>query len=460
MMRRSLTTLLSLPLLLWLPSCGSGGGGSSTTTPTTAPPGSVQVVLDTTAGTEIVLQGQVVAASLRATDGSLTPNLLASPQVVTFADPAGQPGSLTLRGAPEGSYGKLHLMLAAGSAQALLADGTTVPVDVASVDLEVAFGEPAAHSRDRVTWLRVQHADALALTMGAGRAAWTPHFQGGRADGTELGATLQVMAVRNGGATCLLGDGALHVSFGAGADLRDSDDNPIGDVATFLAGCRAGDDLQIDGTLDDSGGLRCHRARHRGGNREPRLIGRILELLPREQSFRMLVLAEARRGGERNWLPTPQRMLVRAENAHIRFSHTWRVLTFADLQVDDLVKVEWTRRSEGVLVAREIEVTHRGGQPILPEFQGAVAEVNLTERTLVLVPRRDDPILVGGQSVDRLLVRIGERTELIRQERRGGGRSVIRLEDIVVGQDRAWVRGELVERRTVAASRVRVRDDS
>src|SRR5262249_23913547 len=57
----------------------------------------------------------------------------------------------------------------------------------------------------------------------------------------------------------------------------------------------------------------------------------------------------------------------------------------------------------------------RGGQrePALPESEGSVAGVDVDHGTIRVVPRRDDPLLVGGTSVAEVLVVVAPSTRLV-----------------------------------------------
>jgi hypothetical protein len=246
------------------------------------------------------------------------------------------------------------------------------------------------------------------------------------------------------------------VTFRAEAELRGHDDQPA-DLATFLAGLRADDDLRVQGTLDDSGGLHAHGASHRRhGDDGPHRLGRIVELLPTD-SFRMVVLVEVRDHGR--FLPTGQTTIILVHAASARVHDGRTALTFAALHTDDLVEVEGPLGPDGSVVAREVELEREGAQAPVPEVQGNVAAVDPVARTLLLTRHGDDPLFAGGQPVAQLQVRFTERTVLVRRTA-GGERLPIRLEQVMPGQDRAWVHGILIAPDTIEAIDVRVRDDA
>src|SRR5262249_43536672 len=101
---------------------------------------------------------------------------------------------------------------------------------------------------------------------------------------------------------------------------------------------------------------------------------------------------------------------------------------------------------------------HHVGQTPMPEVQGAVAAVDLVGRTILLVPRGNAPLHIGGQFLAELRVRVTEGTVLVRQE--SGERTPIGPEGIAAGRDRAWVRGVPATPSSFEATQVRVRDDA
>jgi hypothetical protein len=197
-------TALALPLLLFA-ACSGGGGGTADPGAAGAGPGSMQVVLDTTAGTDAFLQAQLVAVTLRRADGSLTDDLLHGPVLCNFADPAGEPSTILLRSVPDDDYAELHLLLAPGSAVCALADGNRVPVDLPSPDVAIALTTHVRHEHTRVTWLHAGHLGAVQLSPVGGRAAWTPHLHGEPAEGSELHCSAAIVAVQGQEVLCRLG---------------------------------------------------------------------------------------------------------------------------------------------------------------------------------------------------------------------------------------------------------------
>ena len=176
----------------------------------------------------------------------------------------------------------------------------------------------------------------------------------------------------------------------------------------------------------------------------------------------MRVLAETRRGDRRR-LDPPIDVLVMASDALIHRPNTREFLAFEHLLVGDLAKVKVRSRTEvpgGLteIVASEIEVPRRDGEPLRPEWQGQVQAVDLAARTIVVQPR-GEPIVINGESVPFARVRVGIDTPMQRRERNGPGRTAITLEQVVAGQDRIWWRGTVTGPATTAATWVRVRHE-
>lgn len=453
-------SLLLSALFLVPAACGGGGGAAAGGNAAPGQPGAVYVALDTATGSEALVQFQVAAVALERADGSLTGNLLGTPQMVTFADPSGELDGLALASVPTGDYDSVHLLIAPGSGIALYPNGTTAPVTLAA-DLEVPIADGLQHLATGRSWLALGQNGARPPAAGAALRQWQPAMSC-RADGsTQTLYGVRVAAVQAGGLVTQVGvvdDGALQVEFAAGCVF---DDHPRG-ADDFLRSSARGDDLALDGTLHRDGRfVASHVHRHGRGNDGPRLLGRITELRPATSSFVLHVLAEVRRG-DRRLLPVPEDVLVDATAARIHHSDDRRVLGFADLQLEQLAKVEWTSRTPVVgdldlVVAREVEVTS-GSVPMRPEWEGAVQSVDLQARTIVVVPRGDDPIVIDGQSVTSADVHVGTELVIERRERRGGGRTTIGLDGVVAGE-RIWWRGTVTGPNAIDASWVRVRAD-
>jgi len=450
--------------LFLLYGCSGGGGGQSVGVDSSAP-GSVGVVLDTRTGTDGLVQFVVVGATLERADGTTTRNLVPSAVEVTFADPSGEVSGLRLQDVPTGSYQRLLLALAPGSGSLLGRDGVVRPID-AGVLLAIPIADGLQHVASAASWLAVGHNQAPMVPSGgawrfepnlSGRAEGSEHELAGLVPVVVLGTTVEARLPAAGG-------GVLALEFAPGCTFGDDDANSFASAAAFVNGLGSDDELRACGTLDRAGSLRVTHARRGRGNDGPRLLGRIVELRPATMSFVLRVQAEVRRG-DRLLRNPPVDMLVDATLARLHRPNAQVQLAFADLAVDDLVKVKWTSRTPAtateleLVVAREIEVPGSSGVPLAPEWEGRVQSVDLAGNRIVVVPRNDDPIFVNGVSVASVDVVVDAGTTLERRERRGGGRATIQLGDIVPGEDRVWWRGTVTGPAEVSATWVRVREE-
>jgi hypothetical protein len=442
---------------LALAACSGGGTADAGPAPDQ---GTVSVVLDTATGSDAVVQYQLAAVVFERADGSATANVLAEPMLVTLADPSGAAAGIALGSVPVGTYTAVHLGLAPGSGVARYGDGTTAEV-VVTPDLVVPIRDDLTHLQGRTSWLVIGHDGAPPPSATATERSWQPLLHA-RPDGADTTLTdLRVVSVSGTSVTAtapLADDRAVEVAFDGACTF---DDHP-GGRAEFLRGTGAGDTIEVEGTLHRDGSLSARRARRGSRDDGPRLLGRIASLRPLATTFVLDVQAVLQRGGHRE-LPAPHQVLVDASSARIHASDERRVLAFGDLAPGMLAKVDVARRVQvpgelDVVVAREIEVA-ASAAPMQPQWQGAVQRVDLTTRTIVVVPRGDDPLVVGGQSVASIDLHVGTEVAIERRERRGPGRTPIRLVDVVPGSDRIWFRGTVTGARSIDASSVRVRDD-
>lgn len=447
--------LSCIPLLL-VAACT--GGGSSADSQTAPVPGTVQLLLDPATGSDSFVEVEVAAAALQRPDGSLTANLLPAPVLLTLADPTGDLQGLRLPGTPAGSYRGLHLMLAPGSGHAVFADGSRAPVDFASPDLAVPFDVDLVTDGLGSAWVRARHTAAVALHGGANhRVAWAPQLRADSAVGLQLqDARMHVLRVHGNrvfGGLNGTDPAAVELQFDANAILLDANGVSVSDPATYLESVAPGSDISVTGVCDGHGSVRSQSVRQ--CNAGPRLIGRITDLDPLAGTFGMDVQAEAG-PGHRALLGTPDHVVVHVGMAPIHFSHTWRSLTFAELMVGDLAKVRVAGRTGSDVAASEIEISSHQGAPACQETEGLVDEVRLAENLIVLVPRGNDPLLVGGLSVARAEVTVTAST-IIERFAPGAPHTPIQLGDLVAGQDRVWVRGTATGPASLAASYLRVR---
>jgi hypothetical protein len=456
-MLRHLLRFLPLVSLLCLPGCGGSGGGAGGTSQPAA--GSVLVVVDTATGSDALVQFQVDGAVLEYADGSTTKNLLANPHMVTLSDPTGEADGLVLRDAPSGDYTALRLFLVPASGATLQPNGSILPA-TAVVDLRVPITDGLLHTSLATSWLVIGHNGTPPPANAS--ATWTPQMSA-RADGAtveldNLGVAL-VQAPDLVTRSSVHDDAALRIVFANDCVYTDADDNSISDANGFLDGI--GDDqVRVRGELQRDGSCRARHVRRSGRNDNPRLIGRITALEPLRSTFVMDVQAQNPRGGWR-LMPLPESVRIDVHNAQLR-RPDGGAIAFADLQVGHLAKVKWTTRSAPagelpLLVAREVEVTGQA-MSMQPEWQGRVQSVDTIARTITVVPRNDDPIVVQGVSVDSVVLTVDDGTTLQRRARHGGGRTDITLADIVPDQDRIWWRGDVTGPASIDARWVRVRE--
>jgi hypothetical protein len=462
MLNRLPRLVLWLIVLGWLGACG-GGGGSGGAAAAPGGDGTVPVVVDTALGADGLLQFLVTAASLERTDGSSTGNVLAAPLVVTFTDPSGEASALTLAGVPPGSYRSLDLLLAPETGIVVRADGSVQPATTAAT-LRIPLREELVLRAPVRGWLLVGNDPGSALVDVGGTTSWLPRLSG-RFDASEVRlADLRPRSIGSDSVSTtapFASEATLQLDFAPGATLEDDQGTTYGSRAEFLAGLSSDDDLRIGGELRRDGSCLVRRARRGRGNDGPRLLGRIVELRPAATSFVLRVQAEVRRG-ERRFLQPPVDVLVLAAQARIVRPDAPATIPFGALAVGDLAKVKWTSRTEvpGALteyVAREIEVPD-GNVPPQVEWQGRVDVVDLATSRIVVEPRGDDPIVIGGVVVSSANVDVTATTTIERRERNGGGRTTIGIADIVVG-DRIWWRGTVTGPATIAASTIRVREE-
>lgn len=446
-----LRVLILLPALSFA-ACGGGANSSSgSAAPSSA---SLQLVVDPATGSDLFVDVQLAAAALQRPDGSYTGNLLRDPLLFTLADPTAAPRGLRLQPVPAGEYRELRLLLVPGSGVAVQADGSRLGVDFASVELALPFDVLLQHDGIGSSWVAAHHVGAAPAIV-AGRVAWAPQLRGGAAAGVAVAdVPLQVLLAQPGAVLGSFAGGDLRLELEHGAEVFDDRGGRVGDAAAFLGGLQPGSRLEVQGLLDDRGGLRGQRVREVGddhGGSAVRLLGRIVDLAPASRSFTMDVLAEVLHG-DRSLLATPQRITVLADAARIHRSDLQQALGFAELGAGDLVKVRWTLRNGSEVRASEVELERRAGAPAAPEIEGRVGSVEVGRDLIVVLPRRDDPLLLNGVAVDRLEVTVTAATRL---ERRDAGS--IGLADVVAGSDRIWIRGTATGPQSVTADWIRVR---
>lgn len=439
---------------LLLSACGNGddavvggvGAGSD-----------VHVVLDTANGSDVLLTVEVTAVSLEDRLGQATPNLLAQPTTVTLTDPSGEADGLRLDDVPAGDYTKLHLLVTSGTGRGLFADGTVRNVFV-PFDLVVPLTEPLRQGASP-SWLLVAHDRTNPLIADLGSWIWNGELRG-RADGADVGLVdlvpVVVVASQLRVAMPAAGDGRLEVAFAGDCAFGDDQGNVYGTPSEFLAGLSSAFDLQLRGSLSRDGRLQVRQARRGRANEGPRLIGRITDLIPGSRTFALRVQAESRRG-RRRLLANTTEVLVRTAQARIQRPNGTS-LSFADLQIGELAKVEWTSVTSvpgerDVYTARQIDVT-RTPAALVPEWLGAVQLADAATRILVMVPLPGELFTVLGGPQNLLLLVVTDDTVI--ERRTSSGLVPVDFGDIVPGLDQVVFRGEAASPSTVIARSLRV----
>ncbi len=459
------------PLLLCFAACGSGDSNDAANTT-----GSVYVVIDTATGTRPIVQFQVAGAVLERADGTTTGNVLREPELVTFADPSGELSGLQLHSVPSGEYEALHLMLVPGSGAVVLATGPVRPM-TGPVDLEIPITGGLRHDAAGVSWLAVGHDVGQNVVQTSQGLSWQPVLRA-RVDGSnhEVGDLDFVLQQGTVVTTTLPNarDGVLQLEFDDDCTFGDDDDGEeLDDLEEFLEGVGNDADLRVNGKLRRDGRCVADHARRGRGNDLPRLLGPVVELLPEETSFVMLVQAEVSRG-QRRLLDPQVEVLVQAGEARFN-GHQCQssAASFASLAIGDVVKVTVRSRTpvpggRDVVVARRIQVIGANGVPLQQEWEGRVQSVDVPNNTIVVVPREDDheegePIIINGVSVPQVDVVLtpGMPIERRVEEEDSGGSSIviIQIADVVPGVDRIRWRGTVTGPTTIAATWVRVRAD-
>ena len=460
-MRQSLQFVL--PALLLLAACGSSGGGGTTDVTTENEVGSVILLLDTRAGGDSWVQFQLAGATLEGPGGLQTANLLREARILTVADPSGEPTGVRLARAPVADYQALHLIFVPGSGVARDAAGNNLPV-TGPIDVRVPIMEGLQHDGTTPSWLVVGYDNAALTTQGTG-ATWAPELSG-RIDGAELTLSpLTYPVVRDGElhvTASMADDSVLTVREAAQCTYRDEEGNGYASREAFYAALAPEDDVCVSGTVSRTGRIHadiiCREPRYA----QSRLIGRVLQLDANAQRFRFRVQAVNPRGSG-PMLEAPVQIWVDASNASIERPNG-SVLTFGDLAVDQLAKVKWNSYAtggDGLLVyqATEVEVPGANSGQHHKQWQARVISVDLANDSFVIEPRNGGSIRVGGQVVSQATVVVDANTSIERRAAQGGGRSMITLSEILPGSDRVWVRGRAAGPQTIAATRVRVREE-
>lgn len=443
--------LLAVPLLL--AACSSGGKSGNNVG---APQGAT-VVLDTAAGGDYGLDARVDVLSFERADGSFTANLLPTGANLALARLSGAASGVSLAAVPGGTYVAVRLLLAENGVRATGRNGVVEPCQATSRDVRAPFAAPTAVGAGQ--WLVLSHAGTPVVTRTGTQLTWQPGLAVRRGDVQPLAEVSLAVAGRQG--DDLLGTLASCGGMAVRARIDDStslsDDSGNRDRRGFLDDSRGGDDLSCDGVLSSDGSFSVRRAHRRSrGVGEGKIYGQITELLASTPAIKVQVQEIVRATAGLSTSPLPL-LTVQTVNAFIYRSGARTVrLEFGALAVGQRVEVEWRGAVvENQVRAHEVEIEDgNGGGGFGNEIEGAIGSVDAAQGRFVAVPRGDDPLIVGGQSVPSAEVVVGAGTVLVREV--GDTRQAVTLAQVQVG-DRVWIWGRVVEPQRVEAVAVRLR---
>lgn len=444
------SSILLLFAALLIPACkgGSGSGGSQGA--------SFALHIETAAGVTDLLGARIAGVVFETAGGALSANLLSAPVDVVLADPSGESRGLALSGSPPAGSLAVHLVVQ-GGAFALRANGTSVPVALPSADLRIPI--EGTWTAGSTAALSIAHASAPVLTSTANGLAWTPALVARVASQLAILSSNAVVASANAAAGTLVVmlPGYQDLSFdvlvpstsrlvGSDGGGRSRDD--------FFRECGAGSTVSFEGLRHSSRGVESNSMHHRGRSRgELHLLGRIASLDAPTSSF---VLDVQGMRSSTGWGQAPfTAVTVDAATAVIYTSHrsVRTSATFGDLLVGMLVKVEGGQPQSGRMIAREVEIEDDHGQHRPGELEGQVASVDIGARTIAVVQRGDDPLLVGGVRVTSATIEVTPSTLLERKTNSGTETTTL---SAITNADRIWVRGEVTGTNSVRAQWVRV----
>ncbi|MCB9881575.1 MAG: hypothetical protein H6832_11005 [Planctomycetes bacterium] len=439
----------------------SGGGSSSSVS---AGPRSIQVLIDTSTGSQDLVEARVDIATLESASGAFTENLLDAPQTLAWSHPLASPSGLDLKNVPPGGYVALHLVVGQASVRVRHGNGQSESVLVPSFAFRIPFEEALVAPG---FWLHVRHRVPLALTRdSAGQAMWQPDLVARRG---ELQPVTEVSATARGsGSGTMLASldnaGGMLVMLGFDDSSKLSSDTQSGSLTRdrFLELHGRSGELEVSGDMRRDGSILVHSAHGRdsaSSGTESKVYGKITSVDATTKSFRVQVqwIERGAAGLQRDPLPELN-VLTGSARIH-RSSDKLTNLDFAALGTGQIVEVEWKGSQNGPdIMAHEIEIEDSSsGGSIGPEIEGKIGRVNVTKSEFVVVPRNNDPLWVGGKQVASAEVVVSSATRLVRKT--DSGLVSIGLNDITT-TDRVWILGRVVSDTRVEASLVRVRDDS
>lgn len=439
---------LSHVLLVLFAACGggSGGGGGST---------AFALHFDTAAGQPNLVSTRVLGVSFEGPTGTLTGSALAAETEITLLDPAGESRGLVLSAAPPSGTVALRLLVV-DPAVAIAADGSQVAVSLGGTDLRIPL---AAAWAGGDAGLLVAHQGVPIFGTTATGWSWSPGFRAAAA--STLGLRVSdavVVAVDAARATILArlpghGDLTVDIAIQSDALLTGASGAPT-TRAAFLAELSTGSVLACDASRSSSRSFEGRSLHHRGRSRgELHLLGRIASIDSPTQSFSLEVQSQR---NDRTWVASSLGTItVDASGAVFYESHrsVQTALTFGDLTVGALVEVEGGPVQNGTMIAREVELEDDSSTSQQGESEGRVQSVDLVLRTITVVPRGDDPLLVGGVAVTSATIEVGNDVPIDRKTDSGTVGTTL---DTLTSSDRIWVRGSVTGPTTIVARWIRV----
>jgi len=420
--------------------------------------GNSALVVQPSPSTDFTVEARIEVIALERPDGSFSSNLLPAGGTAVLMSPRTGQNGLALTGLPPGVYVAARLALGEDGVVAIDANGQRQAVTLPSRELRATFEAPATVAGQR--WLLLEPNPPAPLARGSGGLEWAPVLRA-RIEGEQaVEGVVTVVAVHAqehafDAVADDLGGLRIRVQVPPGCDLGDSGGSRSRDE--FFAGLGADDRVAVCAVLTDLATmvLSCgHRHDRRSGVRH-HAFGTIVELDPAQQAFVMQVREVDAGASISRVFPRP-RLRVLAGSARIHRSGYRNIhLDFGALATGMQVEVEWHGEiAQDTVTAHEVEIEDEPGHR--HEIEGAIGEVRVAENLLVVVPRGDDPLVVGGRSVPSAEVVILPHTVLFGPD--NANRHTLTLGDLRPGQ-RVWVFGRVVGEQRVEALSVRVRND-
>lgn len=442
--------------LLALVGCSSGHGRS----PEVGAGDRAALLVQPTPDSDFTVETRFEVLALERPDGTFTGNLLRSAWPLVAISPVPTTSGVALTDLPRGTYVAARILLAEDATVAIGGAGARTRVDVSARDLRAPFAVPTVVAGQ--SWLLFEPTETAALVRGSANLTWSPSWQT-RVDGEQVVDDLVVTVTAVN---------ASERTFDAVADdlggLRVRVDVPerceLGDPTgprspdTFLRDLQPADPVAVCGILTDRGTLvlSCgDRLRRDGEGDRHRAYGCILEVDVPSAVFVMQVREVDSRSAIARVDPRP-RLRVLTGNARVhRRGYRNIHLDVAALAPRMCVRVSWRGDVvQGTVAADEVQIEDEPG--LRHEIEGSIGEVRVANKLFVVVPRRNDPLVVGGRRVDSAEVIILPHTVLFGPD--NANRHRLTLDRLEPGQ-RVWIHGRVVGDRRVEALAVRVRND-